>query len=230
MNPLVIRTLRFLCFILLSQTLNGAVSAAPITVGFTGMITHLDDPGGVLDPSIAEAAFSGSYTIDPDLLSGEFRPPLPGASIYPLLPGGGSLSVSIAGFAFTLALPDIVIGNGSALGLCMNPCDAWTHTVSGPAGAIVPTILFTAPSGTKFISNDFFVVQELTGWEAIVQLVELYENDAMERRAVGVIRTLGVMQAPIPEPQTYALMLAGLALLGFSAARRRRGHRGRRAA
>lgn len=96
----------------------------------------------------------------------------------------------------------------------------WTHTVSGPTGAIVPTIFFTAPFGSKLSSNDFFVLQDLGGWEGTVQLVELFEDGAVfETRALGVIRTLAV----IPEPQTWALMLAGLGLLGFAARRRKSG-------
>ncbi|MBT9487978.1 MAG: PEP-CTERM sorting domain-containing protein [Rubrivivax sp.] len=47
-----------------------------------------------------------------------------------------------------------------------------------------------------------------------------FESDEMGRY-VNVIRGPGEITAPVPEPETYAMMLAGLAAIGFLARRRR---------
>jgi hypothetical protein len=44
----------------------------------------------------------------------------------------------------------------------------------------------------------------------------------VEKNFVGLNTTMSTVTAPVPEPETYAMMLAGLGLVGFAVARRRR--------
>ncbi len=52
--------------------------------------------------------------------------------------------------------------------------------------------------------------------------VNLHNGNFPNGAIRGQLQYLGTVQAPIPEPETYALMLAGLGLVGFMAKRRAR--------
>jgi len=57
------------------------------------------------------------------------------------------------------------------------------------------------------------------GW-SLGDADSLYFTAGPDEERDGILGRLNVAAAPVPEPQTYALMLAGLGLVGFMARRR----------
>ena len=80
--------------------------------------------------------------------------------------------------------------------------------------ALLPTSTtsFTLPAGVLSLG---------TGYEFRV-LLDDFAGGRLENRS-NTFSSIYVAAAPIPEPETYALMLAGLGVLGAAARRRRRG-------
>jgi PEP-CTERM motif-containing protein len=85
------------------------------------------------------------------------------------------------------------------------------------AGGYSDPLTFTVNNATI---NDFLVLSTGAGslGPAYFAADVVWELDNQSFGATGAI---GVVTAPVPEPETYALMLAGLGALGFVARRRR---------
>ncbi len=78
-----------------------------------------------------------------------------------------------------------------------------------------PTV-FDIPVGVMSLGNDYLVGVRLNHFE----LEEIRPNGSFFSPLEN--RSTAYFAAPIPEPESYAMLLAGLALLGFVAHRRRR--------
>lgn len=97
---------------------------------------------------------------------------------------------------------------------------AETGDISGFAGDANQIMLrFSHLAGDSFVTTSFaFLKNELLLYEAPVGTLTLFNGEDWTRASFGSY----ALNAPIPEPQTYALMLLGLAG-AVAAARRRRG-------
>lgn len=96
------------------------------------------------------------------------------------------------------------------------------HIHMAPAGSNGPVVVnFGAPAGTpgngvlkgSVVDTDAFNITELTA-------SNFYVNLHSSTNPGGAIRGQLTL-APVPEPETYALMLAGLSAVGFAVRRRR---------
>jgi len=101
---------------------------------------------------------------------------------------------------------------------------ALTETLGGPVSDYVWVHQFvSAFTVIDFVSDSEFPLVLPTTADAIfvetggIQAIGGYNNDRGERVNIFVQSDVGV----VPEPETYALMLAGLGLLGFVARRRK---------
>jgi hypothetical protein len=94
-----------------------------------------------------------------------------------------------------------------------------TGDISGLAGTADQIMLrFSHAAGDAFVSTSFVFLQGGASlYEAPVGTLTLFNGEDWTRASFGSY----ALNAPIPEPQTYALMLLGLAAVG--AAVRRRG-------
>ncbi|MBK9019737.1 MAG: PEP-CTERM sorting domain-containing protein [Sulfuritalea sp.] len=64
--------------------------------------------------------------------------------------------------------------------------------------------------------------QNATGWIGQVRVLNLLREGTLGSGVFNTVAQDQLYLAPIPEPETYAMMLAGLGLIGFVAGRRRR--------
>ena len=65
-------------------------------------------------------------------------------------------------------------------------------------------------------------MQNATGWNGQVRVLNLLRESTPGSGVFNTVAQDQLYLAPIPEPETYAMMLAGLGLIGFVAGRRRR--------
>ena len=70
--------------------------------------------------------------------------------------------------------------------------------------------------------------QNATGWNGQVRVLNLLRESTPFSGNFDTVAQDQLYLAPIPEPETYAMMLAGLGLIGFVAGRRRRKLRDRK--
>lgn len=154
--------------------------------------------------------------------------------------GTGPVTVTINTDTFTMRV------QATFSGLTGNTTNAHIHCCTsspgaGTAGVATQTPTFSGfPAGVKSGSMDqTFDMTLASSWNpAFITANGGTTSTAFSALATGItdgkayfnIHTSSVsggevraflVAAPVPEPETYALMLAGLGLLGFSAARRR---------
>ncbi len=95
------------------------------------------------------------------------------------------------------------------------------HIHAGAAGTNGPVIVnFNGMlTGMNLMDTDLGSINPGNAGNFYVNL----HNGAFPGGAIrGQLQYIGTVTAPIPEPETYALMLAGLGLVGFMAKRRAR--------
>jgi hypothetical protein len=115
--------------------------------------------------------------------------------------GGGDDSLNFSKFAWAGLFGDT--DNFQNLG----PID--------PADIIVDNLIFTGQVGA-----DYQYAYRIR-WNHVITLAEDPTNGSYEDQNTNWIIEGHILAAPVPEPETYAMMAAGLALVGFAARRRR---------
>ena len=127
---------------------------------------------------------------------------------------GGTASIRASGFAKIIRLTPAAssVTHTFDTGIISTPTfDADVGYDNGPsswAAAVAPITL--SPGSTKIqfqISNSLWASANANGYSQL-------------RKTTA---DLGITTSPVPEPETYAMMLAGLGALGFLARRRRNG-------
>lgn len=188
-----------------NATLSGANERpSQVTTSATGIaILQYDDKGtaaSLLDDtfSVAEAGFNLSgpatgYHIHISGLASETAPV--------------RVNFEFAPFVATLSGNNIVIGGTS--GVLNVKANA---TTDGIVNGMVPATAATATNGGHPTMSFLQALQS--------QLA--YVNIHTSANPSGEIRGQLIQVAAIPEPETYALLLAGLGLVGFAVARRRK--------
>jgi len=129
---------------------------------------------------------------------------------------GGNLSFYLRQFAapqpFVTPLPDVkIIGNGMSIVIDAgaDPGNSWTlYSVNLTSGAWHHDTLDGALASAADIQD---VLSNVTDFRIRAEYSSNVDSDGLDT----------VLLSSVPEPETYALMLAGLGVLGFVARRRR---------
>jgi hypothetical protein len=201
-----------------------AVHAQQQTLSFAGTINSV---GSELHPTFQLGdAFAGSFAFNstsPGTSGG------PGNAIY----SGAisSLSVTIDGLTYGQS-------SGGSMRVFNGPTDGLIAgataplPISGPAvGTFDPfewVLVLADPSGSAFSSLDLpSTLPAVSAWSTTFSYFQLYFAD-LDTGAVSSLTgsfssaSITAVTAPIPEPETYAMLIAGLGLLGFEAHRRKK--------
>jgi hypothetical protein len=163
------------------------------------------------------------------LLSGSFQPTETFATLS--VEGGGSI------YNFTLTALDLnsIFANGAFIGaVAVNVNSALAPTITdvfggspvtyspggGPGGVWEFRFDLTGPRQARLTAN------ESVSWTATFAQPVAFEGDEFALHVQGIGQQNGgsawyVNSSPVPEPETYAMMLAGLGLMGFVTRRRK---------
>jgi hypothetical protein len=189
----------------------GSVQAQPITFNFEGTLTQ-GSIGGTNPWSIGDT-FSGSYTFDAGAVNEHES-----VGRYALL----AYSVTVGTSTFAGGLVDSrihvadnfsgsndqygIVGGSAFTGNLVLPLIQWEFHLVDFQGLMLSGngLLLTPPSLSSVEHNEF---QIFCG------------DDVFAFTASGPLTSFTSV-SPIPEPETYAMLLAGLALLGFVTKRR----------
>lgn len=119
-------------------------------------------------------------------------------------------------YTFTLAGDFLVSSTASSAAAGAQDLDYSSLLIKNAADATVAT--FQGNLGTDL--NEFYTLPSMLLGAGDYRLVVTGVNSLTQASYTG---NLAIFAAPIPEPQTYALLLAGLAAVGFVARRRKPG-------
>ena len=201
--------------------------AAPVTVNYSGTVdfiaeyeygTALPLPAGpvpILPYFNGATRITGSYTYDPSIAVDQNPDPSSGRYVTP-----GSFSMSLPDIGMTIA------GSGT-LGFSVHPASPYrefhvgTNAIPpvnlpfvGNAGGATPFSVYLVFYGAP-LANDSLPTWPVSspGFQANIG----FSNVAPSRDILIAVTT-------VPEPESYAMMLAGLGLLGFIARRKQGRH------
>jgi hypothetical protein len=185
--------------------------------------------------ALATAANAETFQFG-DLLSGTVVP----EGTFATLTVSDTTSATAINYTLTSNnLADLFNSSGAFIGSMANnlTTDPALPTVSNITGGGV-TVVDADPGGAPNINNtwefrfDFGSGQDRLGsnetvsWTATFDNPVTYEGDkfALHVQSIGLNQgdSAWYVPTPIPEPQTYAMMLAGLGLLGFARIRRQK--------
>jgi hypothetical protein len=131
---------------------------------------------------------------------------------------GGSLTGSFVYDADTNVYSSWdILASASILG--PPPSHNYLPSNSSTVGSSAAGVIFSAPADARTLSLGFNPA--LTNFGGLVDVSATEVFDSGSRFTFGAF-AIGLPVAAIPEPSTYALMLAGLGLVGFVAHRRRK--------
>jgi hypothetical protein len=141
---------------------------------------------------------------------------------YSLFGVNGQTSFPLTGTTFnvTTAGAPTLLATGSLLGGSVNTQPAFnfaTLTQSFVPSANASLTFNVAPGATSFFSPNPFYSVALTAFTNPVSTVTPLAGGFLVTNGGGSLN----FAAPIPEPETYALMLGGLGIMGWMARRRR---------
>lgn len=164
------------------------------------------------------------------LLSGSFQPSEPFASLD--VTGSGSV------YNFTLTAYDLnaIFAPGSFIGAVAADIDPNTSVVisnvsggapvsfspgGGPTGAFEFRFDLTGPQAARLTAN------ETVSWTATFANPVSFEGEQFALHVQGLTEAQGgsawyVNTSPVPEPETYGLLLSGLGLIAFIARRKKK--------
>ncbi len=150
-----------------------------------------------------------------------------------------ALAAASVSNAWALGGPLTFVGNTASFSTSVNGAfsDVWTFNVASPgasAAASATNISFNGAGGIAGFSGTLasialsgsavpsppVVVNVLAGFTGVLS-AGAYTLTIGGNAGSGASYGGNVVLTPVPEPETYALMLAGLGVVGFVAARRR---------
>jgi hypothetical protein len=209
-------------WLVVALALATASEAEPVQVAFTGTITDVTDPGGMLPPGIVVGTpFSGTYTFD-----SAAPPPFvqEGSAVFPIDPSS-SVSIDIAGNPFTTTPSGVTIQDNVFLPALGQNVDAWFTRVSGCGGCIEPLVSFRDTTLTRISDpSSYFVNSSLTGWTSSVSGMGLIDSGGLPL-ARGTFNTVQLVSAPAVPSLSLdgggGLLLLVLGVLGLRALRMR---------
>ncbi len=187
--------------------ITGQAFATPVTYWLSGTFILQGDLTTDSDPVNDNTSYSGSITVDEDLgtfTAWSFSTQASGAFDgynYQSLSGGST-------------------GFGPYFAFCSGPCDG----TGDPARALllIPSKQFPFPGiSTELTMLEFMGGSNTDGLGFCGVFVSDCGKTVEPNTYIQAIRFGDVNIAPVPEPETYALMLAGLGLVGVMARRRK---------
>ena len=141
--------------------------------------------------------------------------------------------------AWALGGPLTFVGNTASFSTSVSGTftDVWTFSVAAPGASAAASatnisfsgaggissfagILASVPLSSSSVPTPPVVVNVLSGFTGVLAAGS-YNLTVSGNAGAGASYGGNVVLTPIPEPETYALMLAGLGVVGFVAARRR---------
>lgn len=125
-------------------------------------------------------------------------------------------------YTFNVATPSLATGTASTSAVGAQDLDFTSLFISAAATPNVPLASFAGNLGSD--ATEFFSLTPLHLDPGAYNLVVTGANSLDPASFSGTLTVAGAgAVAAVPEPETYALMLAGLGAVGFVAARRRAG-------
>jgi PEP-CTERM motif len=201
---------RFIAGLFVLLTTLPAVSA-PVTFTFAGQLSFVS-------PALSSAfnigdSFAGSFTFES--VTADMSPLSPNLGEYaPAI----TFSISVGALSFSSPSPNarITVQNGSP-----DIYDVHGELTTGNAGFV--------PSFWEFVIWDFdgtmLNSDALPLTPLPLSLAEIFDLELFFAVPAGImggnLSSFELAAAPVPEPETYALVLAGLGILGFVATRRK---------
>jgi hypothetical protein len=216
---------------LILQTAAGVADAAPVTYSFSTGANPFGSPG-IAELFFGSGPVSGTFEYDP--LSPFTNSTPTGASVYgiqsisPQFPSSfANLSGTVAGFSFSDARGTTLVGNENlapGLDILQLNTQSTTPTVGFSIGGYTlqnVRMFWIEGQQTPGTVPDFLADQSLPGVLPGFQGRLAFDFVPTGGGAQSFVFYDGLTVTPVPEPETYAMLMAGLGLLAFTARRRR---------